>query len=149
MVNLNMFLKNVFFIVTLTGESWSENLVKNAYLLPGNVWKKHIFCLQLSAGRQERIHFIFRCVRFCEGFVGFCVGCNYPHPTIRRTLLYFEIWLDVLELAAWWSPGLARNYSDKLFLWIKGVSAATFYGRLRHWFDRKKIIASIKNSYLL
>jgi hypothetical protein len=26
--------KNVFFIVAPTGESWSENLVKNAYLLP-------------------------------------------------------------------------------------------------------------------
>jgi hypothetical protein len=33
-----MFLKNAFFIVAPTGECWSENLVKNAYILPRNVY---------------------------------------------------------------------------------------------------------------
>ena len=60
--------KNVFFIVAPAGEFWSENFVKKRLFFAKERLKKNpIFRLQLSAGRQERINYISRCVGFCGG----------------------------------------------------------------------------------
>ena len=52
--------------------------VKNAYLLLRKVLKNPIFCLYLSAGPQEQISLIFRCVGFVKTYVVLQVGFIYP-----------------------------------------------------------------------
>jgi hypothetical protein len=118
-----MFLKNVFFIVVPTGESWSENLVKKRL---GTFEKNPIFCLQLSAGRQERINFIFRCVGFCGGLRRFLRGLqlstsNYPpHPAVLKFYLLVcrslkQLWQNNLPHILIPSDYLQLFYSYHLF----------------------------------
>ena len=46
-----------------------------------------------------------------------------------------KIRLGVLELAAWWSPGSTKNYSDKKFLWIKDRSTKWLFSKVSKQFS--------------
>jgi hypothetical protein len=96
----HVFKKNVFFIVAPTGESWSENLVKNAYLLPRNVWKKTLsFAYNYTPRRTPGTNkFIFQMRRFLRRLTLVVAWV----PTIRVQLYENRFFL----------PGIHQKYSS-------------------------------------